>query len=185
MDLRDQRQARLEELAEFLPVEVRDNADGQMQIFTRAADGSEVALIDPPAVTGPVVFDGTALTAGNPAVALGGALPVRLPAPSPRATAPCRPCATNSICSHQTVTAVNATYNPSATAGADFFATARTAPGPCSSKPASPPPPSRAGTGAAGDNSLALAVSALATTTFSTSSGDFIDGTLASITAAR
>ncbi len=178
VDLRDQRQARLEELSEFLPVEVRDTADGQLQVFTRAADGSEVALIAPPAVTGPVAFDGTTLTAGLPAAALGttsGALAGALVA---------RDGAVQTLrdeldlLARQTVTAVNAAYNPAAAAGADFFAVGGQAAGTIRLEAGLTAATLRAGTGAAGDNSLALAVSALATRSFATADGDFIDGTL-------
>jgi len=178
VDLRDRRQARLEELARYLPLEVRDLPDGQWQVTTRAADGTAVPLIDPPGLPGAVTFDGSTITAGSPPAALArdaGALAGALAA---------RDGVVQTVrqqlddLARQLVTAVNAAYNPGAIAGDDFFAPAGLAAGSIRLDAALSAANLRAGTGAAGDNSLALAVAAVATQRFATTAGDAIDGTL-------
>lgn len=178
VDLRDQRQARLEELAAKIPIEVRNEANGQVQVVMKDAANADVILVDLAAVTGPVTYTGTGLTAGAPATALSfssgsihGALTARDGAVQQLRTDLGR-------MARQLVTAVNAAYNPTATAGADFFAPGGTSAGTIQLASGLTPAGLRAGTGAAGDNSTALAVAAVASRVFSTAAGDFLDGTL-------
>lgn len=178
IDLRDQRQAKLEELAKLLPVEVRDSTDGQIQVVLKDAANADIVLVDRATVTGAVAFTGSGLTAGSPATAVSfssgaiyGSLNARDAGVQTLRTS------LDQLAS-QLVTAVNAAYNPGATAGADFFTAAGTAAGTISLRSGLTAATISAGTGAAGDNSIALAVAAVANQQFSTASGDSIDGTL-------
>ncbi|HEY1107156.1 MAG TPA: flagellar hook-associated protein FlgK, partial [Opitutaceae bacterium] len=122
VDLRDQRQAKLEELSAKLPVEVRDIAGGQVQIFAKEADGTEITLVDRATVQGGVAFDGNQITAGSSAtaVALGGG--------SLKGSLTARDGAIQTLrndldqLARQFVTAVNGAYNPTGATG-DFFVT--------------------------------------------------------------
>ena len=178
IDLRDQRQAKLEELAKLLPVEVRNSTDGQVQVVLKDAANADIVLVDRADVTGAVSFTGSGLTAGSPATAVSfssgsiyGSLNARDGGVQALRTS------LDQLAS-QLVTAVNAAYNPSATAGADFFTATGTAAGTISLRSGLTAAGISAGTGAAGDNSIALAVAAVASQQFSTASGDSIDGTL-------
>lgn len=178
IDLRDQRQAKLEELATKLPVEVRNSTDGQIQVVMKDAANADVVLVDKAAVTGPVAFNGTGLTGGASATALVfssgkiyGELNARDGAVQDLRNA-------LDAMAQQLVTAVNSAYNPSATAGGDFFAAGGTTAGTLALQGGLTAATLRAGTGAAGDNSVALAVAGIANQSFSTAGGDAIDGTL-------
>lgn len=175
VDLRDQRQARLEELAAKVPVEVRPAANGQIQVVMKDAANADVLLVDNAAVTGPVAFTGTGLTAGGTPLAftsgsIHGALAARDGAVQQLRSDLNR-------LARQLVTAVNAAYNPAAT-GADFFNPAGTSAGTIRVAAGLTPAGLAAGTGAAGDNAIALAVAAVAHRVFSTAGGDVLDGTL-------
>jgi flagellar hook-associated protein 1 FlgK len=79
----------------------------------------------------------------------------------------------------QLVTSVNAAYNPTSTAGADFFDPTGLTAGTIALQAGLTATTLVTGSsGAAGDNTIALAVAGLASQTFSTGSGDLIDGTL-------
>lgn len=178
VDLRDQRQARLEELAGKLAFDVKDHA-GQLQLVTRDNAGAEVVLLDHATVNGPLAFDGTQITAGTPAVALtlgGGSIKGALSA---------RDGAIQSLrteldqLARQLVTSVNATYNPTGTTG-DFFTPTGTSAGTLQLDPGLTAANLKASDGgAAGDNTIARALAALAEQTFSTGAGAHIDGTFA------
>lgn len=177
VDLRDQRQARLEELAAKLPVEVRDTAAGQVEVFARDTNGDEVLLVELAAVTGPVAFDGTAVSAGAPAAMLA------LNAGSVKGALTARDGAIQTLrndldqLARQLVVSVNAAYNPSGATG-DFFETSGLTAGGIATVGTLTATTLKAGEGgAAGDNTVALAVAALANTAFATASGDHIDGT--------
>lgn len=179
VDLRDQRQAKLEELAKLMPVEVHDLGNGGLQVFGRDANGAEVLLVDNATVTGPVTFDGAALSGGNPAVVLApvsgllqGALAARDGAVQDLRGALDQFAA-------QMVAAVNSAYNPGATTGNDFFAASGVAAGSIRLENGLTTATLRTGAGgASGDNTLALAVAGLASRSFATANGDLIDGTL-------
>lgn len=179
VDLRDQRQARLEELAARLPVEVRDLGGGQVEVYVRDAGNAEIVLASGPTVSGPVAFTGTGLTGGTPATAIalaGGSVAGALQA---------RDVGVQNLrdsldrIARQLVTSVNGLYNPSATAGADFFAPAGTTAATIARAAGVTASSLVAGlSGAAGDNTVAVAIANLATRNFSTGAGAFIDGTL-------
>jgi len=177
VDLRDQRQARLEELAKLIPVQVRDLANGGVQLVAKDAGNADVMLLDGVTVNGSLAFTGTGVTGGASATALAlgsgsmqGALTVRDGAVQDLRD-------NLDAFAAQMVASVNGAYNPSATAGADFFDPAGTTAGTIALRSGLTAATLTAGTGAAGDNSLAVAVAALATTAFSTGAGDQFDGT--------
>jgi flagellar hook-associated protein 1 FlgK len=175
-DLRDQRQAKLEALAAKLPVELRDTPSGQFDVYTRDADGAEVALVTLATVAGTVGFDGSQLTLdGSTVLAPGsgsikGALNARDGAIQALRN-------DLDLLARQLVTSVNAAYNPTGSTG-DFFAAAGTTAGTLALAAALTPATLKASDGgAAGANTIALAVARLAGTEFSTAAGDHIDGT--------
>ncbi len=179
VDLRDQRQARLEELAAILPVNVTDLGNGQITLSVKDASNADIVLLDGETVNGSVAFTGTGLTGGSPATAIvlssgsiQGALAVRDGAVQTLRDS-------LDTFAEQLVTAVNAAYNPSSTAGADFFDPAGLTAATISLQSGLTGATLVTGSsGAAGDNSIAIAVAQLATRSFSTGSGDLIDGTL-------
>lgn len=176
-DLRDQRQAQLEQLAAKLPIEVRDGTGGQVQVTTKAANGDDIALVQLGTVPGAVTFDGEQITAGSPATAvglasgsIGGALAARDGAVQALRDN------LNQLAA-QLVTSVNAAYNPSGTAGNFFDANGASA-GTIRLAAGVTPTNLRASNGgAAGDNTVALAIGQLGLRQFNTAGGDRIDGT--------
>jgi flagellar hook-associated protein 1 FlgK len=178
VDLRDQRQARLEELAKILPVEVRDLGDGGVRLVAKDAGNTDIILVDGATVNGTVAFTGTALTGGSSSttIALGGG--------SVQGALAARDGAVQGLrdsldqLAQQLVTSVNAAYNPSSTAGADFFDPAGTTAATIAVRSGLTASGLVTGTGGAGDNSIAIAVANLATRVFSTGGGDVIDGTI-------
>lgn len=178
VDLRDQRQARLEELAKLLPVEVRDLSDGGVQVVIKDASNADVLLVDDRTVTGPVTFTGTGLTGGASAASLAlssGAIHGALDA---------RDGAVQDLrdqldtLAQQLVNSVNQAYNPGGTVGADFFDPAGLTAGTIAVQSGLTASGIVAGTGGAGDNTVAAAIASLATRSFSIAGGDLIDGTL-------
>ena len=179
VDLRDQRQALLEQLATILPVESRDLADGQIQLVAKDAGNADIMLLDGSTVNGSVAFTGTGLTGGSPAtaIALGGG--------SIHGSLSARDGAVQSLrdnldlLARQLVTSVNAAYNPSSTAGADFFDPAGLTAATIAVRSGLTGATIVTGSsGAAGDNTLAIAVAGLGTHAFSVGSGDLFDGTI-------
>lgn len=179
IDLRDQRQAQLEALAAKIPIESRIGTNGMINVVMKDASNADVILVDGPNTTGPVAFTGTGFTGGASATALvfsSGSVAGFLSA---------RDGAVQTLrdqlddLAEQIVTAVNDAYNPTAASGFDFFDASNTTAGTISLDAALNSSSIRAGTGAAGENSLALAVAAIASQVFSTGSGDVINGTIA------
>ncbi len=177
VDLRDQRQADIEQLAAKLPVELRTAASGQVQLFAKDGTGADVMLVDGSAVQGAIAFTGTQITGGSPATVLG------LSAGSIQGTLTARDGPVQLIranldqLSAQIVSAVNAAYNPTGTTG-NFFAPTGTAAGTMALASGLTATSLKASDGGpAGDNTVALAIAALATKKFSVAGGDAIDGT--------
>jgi flagellar hook-associated protein 1 FlgK len=177
IDLRDQRQARLEELAAKLPFTATEVAGGQMRIAAKDGTGADVVLVNLSSVQGTVAFDGTNLTGGSPATVLA------LNSGSIYGSLAARNGGIQDLrddldaLARQLVTAVNAAYNPTGTTG-NFFAAAGTAAGTFRVDAAVTAANLKASDGgAAGSNTVALAVAALAHRTFSVTGGDAIDGT--------
>jgi flagellar hook-associated protein 1 FlgK len=179
VDLRDQRQADLEDLAGKISFETRaqPGAAGQIQVYAYDGTGAEVVLVDGRNVTGPVTFNGTNVQAGATPTTLalsGGSIQGALTT---------RDGAVQTLRDNinklaaQLVTSVNAAYNPTGTTG-DFFDSAGTTAGTIQLASGLTPTNLKASDGgAAGDNTVALAVANLANQTFSTAGGDQIDGT--------
>jgi flagellar hook-associated protein 1 FlgK len=177
VDLRDQRQAKLEELAAKLPIEVTTSTGGQIQVVAKDGGGADVVLVDLATVQGSVAFTGTQITAGASAspLALGGG--------SMQGALIARDGAVQTLrndldaLAQQLVTAVNTAYNPSGATG-NFFTAGDLTSGTIGVDPTVTSASLKSSdSGAAGDNDLALAVAQLASTGFATSSGDSIDGT--------
>lgn len=177
LDLRDQRQARLEELAAKLPVEIRETGPSQIQVVAKDGGGADVVLVDLAAVQGGVSFDGTQLLGGTPVTAVslsGGSIKGALTA---RDGAVQTVRSDLDLLARQIVTSVNAAYNPTGTTG-DFFTAANLRAGNIHLAAGVTSASLKASDGgASGDNSVALAVARLASTPFSTAGGDSIDGT--------
>lgn len=178
VDLRDQRQARLEQLAAKLPVELRDTPSGQIDVVARDADGAEVPLVTLAVVAGQVTFDGnqlaldwsTILAPGSGAIK--GSLDARDGAIQNLRS-------DLDLLTRQLVASVNGVYNPTGTTG-DFFAADGLSAGSIAIDAALNAANLKTSDGgAAGDNTIALAVAGLAANEFSTAAGDLIDGTFA------
>ncbi len=179
VDLRDQRQAKLEELAAKLPIDVTTSTSGQVNVTAKDGSGGDVVLVNLASVQGTVAFNGTQITAGSPATVLapsGGSIKGALTA---------RDGAVQTLrndldqLAKQLVTSVNSAYNPTGTTG-DFFTAANQAAGTIAVDPSVNTTSLKASDGgAAGDNTVALAVAQLANNSFATASGDAIDGTFA------
>jgi flagellar hook-associated protein 1 FlgK len=179
IDLRDQRQARLEELAAILPVSVTELADGGVRLTVKDGGNSDILLLDGETVYGTVAFTGTSLTAGASATT------VALSSGSIHGALSARDGAVQALrdnldlFAEQLVTSVNAAYNPGSTAGAEFFDPAGLTAGTIALRTGLTGAGLVTGSsGAAGDNSIAIAVAAVATQNFSTAGGDLVDGTL-------
>ncbi len=177
VDLRDQRQAALEQLAAKLPIEIRNANAAQVQVVAKDGTGTDVVLVNLAVVQGPVASTGTQITAGA------SATPLALSSGSIQGALNARDGGVQSLRDHlnglatQLVTSVNAAYNPSGTTGNFFDPTGTTAGtiAMAASVTASSVKASDGGT--AGDNSVALAIAQLASHKFSTAGGDAFDGT--------
>jgi len=183
VDLRDQRQAALEQLAAKLPVTVTEDSTGEVQVSSKDGSGSPVVLVDRSDVKGTVAYDTSTtpptVTAGSPATVLSlisgsieGSLSARIGEIQTLR---------NQLdqFAQQLVTSVNAAYNPSGTTG-DFFDASGTTAGTIHIASTVTAANLKASDGgAAGDNTVALAIAQLATKKFSTTGtpADLIDGT--------
>jgi len=179
VDLRDEREAKIEALSKFMSIETQADTDGsgEVSVFTQGASGP-VQLVNKANTFGSVAVSGTTVTAGSPATVLaltGGSIHGALTARD-GAIQDMRD--SLSALSSQLITSVNAAYNPSAAAGGNFFigtnaSTIRV------NTSITPTSLVSASTGVAGDNDIAKAVAALANKVFSTTGApaDAIDGT--------
>lgn len=177
VDLRDQRQAALEQLAKKMPVEVRTTAAGVVQLFGKDAGAADVLLVDGKHVQGAVAFDGTQITGGNPATALA------LNSGAIQGTLAARDGAVKTLRDNldqlaaQLVASVNAAYNPTNAAGGNFFNPAGTTAATVALASTVTSATLKASDGgAAGDNTIALAVARLATQKFTVAGGAQFDG---------
>jgi flagellar hook-associated protein 1 FlgK len=180
IDLRDQRQATLEALAAKLPIEFTELSSGQLQVVAKDGTGANIVLVAGPNVQGTAAFNGTNITAGSPAtvVALAGGSIYGALAARDGAIQTLRD-ELDALAS-QFVTAVNAAYNPTGLTG-DFFAAGGLTAATIRVDSAVTTGNLKASDGgAAGSNTVALAVAALANEVFSTAGGDAIDGTFSS-----
>ena len=180
VDLRDQRQAAIQKLAGLIGAETAPSATqpGQVDVFVRDTSGNALTLVSLASVTNPVSYIGTGLTAGT------SGTPIALNSGSTNGLFTARDGAVQELRDNlntfagQIGSAVNAAYNPTSTVGADFFSfTVGSAASTISLASGLTPVTLKASNGAAGDNTLAAAVAALASHSFATTSGDSIDGT--------
>lgn len=189
LDLRDQRQARLEELSQYISIDVENIPDsvGQIRILARDAADNPVVLLDSAKPFTEVTFDGTNLIGGRPATALSlsggrvhGALAARDGVIAGLRTSLDQLAA-------QLVSAVNAAYNPDGAVNPDgtprnFFDAAGTDASSIALDPALTVDNIRASldeVGAPGGNEIALAVADLATNAFTSPPAQF-NGTFGS-----
>ena len=180
IDLRDQRQASIEKLAGLIGAETAINATqaGQVDVFVRDAVGAAITLVSLASVANPVNYIGTGLTAGT------AGTPIALSTGKINGFFTARDGAVQDLRDNlntfaaQIGSAVNTAYNPLSTVGADFFTfTTGSAASTLSLAAGMSPVTLKASNGAAGDNTLASAVAALASRSFAITSGDAIDGT--------
>jgi flagellar hook-associated protein 1 FlgK len=178
VQLRDQREGDLEQLAALMPVKVTEAANGEDTV-TATGTGGPVTLVSGASVSGPVTFDGVGtVSAGSPATTLslsGGTIEGGITA-SNGGIQTLRD-NLNQIAS-QLVTSVNALYNPTGT-GNNFFNPANTTAATISVDPSLTGANVQAGAAGAGsgDNTVALAIANLANNSFSQGSGDQFSGT--------
>lgn len=177
LELRDQRQARLEELATYMDFEARviPGGAGQIQVVTRDTTGTDVMLVNKTAVMGGLSFDGVQISGGAPATVLGlqgGSLNGHLTARDGMLQ---QLRDDLKVAADQITTAVNAAYSPT---GGSFFQ-ASPATGLLALDPGLSFSTLRTtATADAGANEIALAISGIARKSFSTGSGDLIEGTI-------
>ena len=174
VQLRDQREGDLETLAGLMPISVTESTNGEDQVTTTDTSGQPVSLISNGTVTNSLSFSGGVISAGTTALGLSsgtmaGTLAAGTSVQDLRTSL--------DTLAGQIVTAVNSAYNPGG-GGANFFAASGTTAATIAVDPSLTASTLQAGTGAPGDNSIALAVAAVANQTFSTAGGDLIDGTI-------
>jgi flagellar hook-associated protein 1 FlgK len=175
VDLRDQREGDLEQLAALMPVTITENAQGEDTVKAASSSGP-VTLVSNGTVSNPLSYSAGVVSAGSTALTLAsGSLSGTITA-STGAVQTLRT-SLDSLAA-QIVTAVNSAYNPSSTSGGDFFDSAGTSAATIAVASTVSSANLQAGTGSAGDNSLAIAVANVANQQFSTSGGDDIDGTI-------
>lgn len=180
LDLRDQRQAKLEELSGYLNFETQTSAsgNGQLDVIARDPSGNKVTLVAGNAVPGAISLSGSTFSAGSPPVALGlttGSLVAKQTARDGFAQSVRDDLATFA---NQLQVAVNGAYNSSGTVG-NFFAAGSGTGSLIQVDPnLTTSTLTATATGDAGANELAGAVAALATKKFSTANGDLIDGSM-------
>jgi flagellar hook-associated protein 1 FlgK len=179
--LRDQRQARLEDLAQVMNFKTSTlpDAPNQIQITATSASGGDTVLLSGGSTPETLTFDGNAVRVASSATALtltGGSIKGHLTA---RDGALQTLRASLDQLASQLVTSVNAVYNPSGT-GQNFFDPAGTDASSIQLASGLTGLNIRAAAagGAAGDGSVAQAISEIDTQSFSSSAGDAIDGTL-------
>ena len=177
VDLRDQREARMEALAAKFGIESRANAveTGQIDVFARDGSGNEIPLIHLATVPTPLVFNGNTLTVGADTLVLsGGSLAGHIKARD-EGIAQLR--SDIDQLASQLVTSVNAAYNPTGTTGDFFVASGTTAKTLRVESGINAFSLKASDGGAAGDSTIAQAVANLSYVTFNSGSGDAIDGT--------
>ncbi|MGH8018578.1 MAG: flagellar hook-associated protein FlgK [Opitutaceae bacterium] len=177
LDLRDQRQAKLEELSQLIDIEVQDvGTSGQIQILSRDATNTPVILLDKSNEPPGVVFDGTNIIAGNPATVL----EVRAGSIAGHLTARDGTLASLrtdlDAFAAQVVTSFNETYNPGGASTNFFVAAGTTAAAIALESTVTASSIRSTNTADPGANEVALAISDLASREFSTGSGDLIEG---------
>ena len=181
LTLRDQRQARLEDLAQVMNFKSTTLPDepNQIQITATSATGVDTVILSAGTTLETLTFDGDTVRVASSATALaltGGSIKGHLTARD-GALQTLRD--SLDLLARQMVTSVNAVYNPGGT-GQNFFDPAGTAAGSIQLAGGLSGLNVRATVagGAAGDGSVAQLISELDIQTFSSTAGDAIDGTM-------
>jgi flagellar hook-associated protein 1 FlgK len=178
VDLRDERQAKVESLGKLMSIQTQadTNGSGEISVSTLDGSGNSVPLVTDSTVLGSVAISGTTVTAGSPATVLaltGGSINGALTARD-GAIKDLRD-NLNALAS-QLITSVNSAYNPTAAVGKNFF-TGTNAGNIAVNSSINATSLVSSSTGVAGDSDIAQAVASLANKAFSTSTGDAINGT--------
>ncbi|MEO7600301.1 MAG: flagellar hook-associated protein FlgK [Opitutus sp.] len=181
VDLRDQRQAALEKLAAKLPIATSELPNGKVTISSVDSGGAPVVLVSATGFVGPLSFDATT----NPPTVKGGSgsTVLALDSGAIQGSIDARTDAIQTIrdqldaLAGQLTTSINAIYNPGGS-GSDFL-TGTTAATITLASGLTPLNLKASISGAAGDNTAALAIAQLASKKFSTagSPADLIEGT--------
>jgi flagellar hook-associated protein 1 FlgK len=180
LDLRDKRQAKLEELSKLMDIEVAALSDrpGQIEVSASAPGATSVTLVDGIRSVSEVSFDGTqflAGSAGSPLELTGGSLAGTLTARD----GPLRNAITDfDRLAAQLVTTVNRAYNPASTSGYFFHPSGTTAAEIALSPFLDVRSILSTRTSEGGANEIALAVAEAGKQIHDTGAGDAIDGTL-------
>ena len=175
VDLRDQREGDLEQLSALMPVTVTENSKGEDTV-TAASSGGAVTLVSNGTLPNTLSYAAGVVSAGSTHLTLSsGSLSGTVSASSGAVQA--LRTGLDALAS-QIVAAVNTAYNPSSTSGDDFFDSSGTTAGTIAVASTLTSATLQAGTGSAGDNSLATSVANVANQQFATSGGDDIDGTI-------
>jgi len=181
LTLRDQRQARVEDLAQVMNFKTTTlpDAPNQLQITATSASGVDTVILSGGTTLETLTFDGDALRVASSETALtltGGSIKGHLTARD-GALQTLRD--SLDLLASQMVTSVNAAYNPSGT-GQNFFDPAGTNASSIQLASGLTGLNVRASVagGAAGDSSVAQAISKLDIRSFSSTSGDAINGTM-------
>ncbi len=181
VDLRDQRQAKIELLSQKMDIRVSNSTDhpGQVQISALGANGAAVPLVDKSVVVGTLGFDGQQVSAANNGATTalsitGGSIAGELQARDGSIAGLRSNLAT---LAGQLTKSINTAYNPTGT-GANFFSATPSSGKLLELDPATTATTLHAGsTGDAGANDLATAMAHVGTKAFSTANGDAISGT--------
>lgn len=181
VDLRDQRQAKLEELAKKINVESQPDPvePAEIQVFVRDGSGTPVILVNKAAVTGPLTVTGAVIKGGASATTLAATSGSIFGSITARDGGVKTLRDNLDLLAKQLVTSVNAAYNPTSATG-DFFTAANITAANISVAGSVTALNIKASDGGApGDNTIAQAVANLTDTTFSTGGGNSINGTFA------
>lgn len=184
-DLRDKRQEKLEALGELMSFESRaqpgSNNTGQIQLFTKDSLGNEIVLVDK-GVAASLSTDASASTVSTTQIvgaSAGSAATLSVTSGSIKGAIDVRDGTIQTLRDNldnlaaQLVASVNGVYSAS---GDDFFKASGVTAGTIALDPDLTFATLKSGSGSAGDNSYALAIANLANKSFSTASGDLIDG---------
>lgn len=185
-DLRDQRQQKLEELAEIMSFDTRAQPDdpdsGLVQVFVKDSSGNDIVLVDK-GVAASLTVNGDATEISTTQIAgasAGSSATLSISSGSIKGSMDVRDGTIQTLrnnlddLAEQLVTSVNGLYSGT---GKNFFDGSGVTAGTLALDSDLTFATLQSGTGAAGDNSYALAISALGNKSFSTSGGDVIDGT--------
>lgn len=177
---RDLRQAAFEQLSEYInfETEIAPNTKGVLNVVVKDSSNNNVVLVDRDTVINEIQFDGTNIATDGPASVvidltggrLHGYLKVRAGFLADTRSA------LNDF-TQQVVASINLAYNPTGTTGNFFDASGVTASTFSLDSTLSETTLKASDTGNSGANEIALEVAALSKKSFSTTTGDLINGT--------